>query len=315
MNRIIKKIQSKLAKKEDILSELRDLSNSELNSFLLELFRLKSQDITPSELLNQFRNNRFVSPADIDIVKIKEIEIEWLKYAAENNFKTINLSPLAPFGSCSAVGLVNQNNVVSALRGTEIVSDATNILALKIANDSKETTDKRSIIRYSTTHRHVRGQYFTNPAFSAHFSVFCLASGGFDTGNYEFEISQLNEHIRILLNLLSRRFKDDQLFIKFYLKENSERLHSLLKNKQDLLFRTDKEILLKKDLDSKYYQAVQFKIGIKKDNQEIDLADGGDVSWTQKLLGNKKHRLFISGIGLDLMEKIYKSNTGHSRLN
>jgi hypothetical protein len=308
MNRIIKKIQSKLANKEDILFELRDLSNSELNSFLLELFRLKSQDISPSELLNQFRNNRFVSPADIDIIKIKETEIEWLKYSAENNFKTINLSPLAPFGSCSAVGLVNQNNVVSALRGTEIVSDATNILALKIANDFKEAADRQSVIKYSTTHRHVRGQYFSNPAFSAHFSVFCLASGGFDTGNYEFELSQLNEHIRILFNLLARRFKDNQLFIRFYQKENSERLHSLLENNQGL-FRTDKEILFKEDFDNKYYKTVQFKIGVKKGTQEIELADGGDVSWTQKLLGNKKHRLFISGIGLDLMEKIYKSDT------
>jgi hypothetical protein len=32
----------------------------------------------------------------------------------------------------------------------------------------------------------------------------------------------------------------------------------------------------------------------------IELVDGGFVDWTQKLLGNKKERLLISGTGIDL---------------
>lgn len=31
----------------------------------------------------------------------------------------------------------------------------------------------------------------------------------------------------------------------------------------------------------------------------INIGDGGFVDWTQKLLGNKKERCLISGIGLD----------------
>jgi len=41
MDKIIAKIQAKLANKEDVLLELAKLTNSELNSFLLELFRIK----------------------------------------------------------------------------------------------------------------------------------------------------------------------------------------------------------------------------------------------------------------------------------
>ncbi len=162
---------------------------------------------------------------------------------------------------------------------------------------------KRLILRYATTHRHVRGQYFTNPDFSPHFSVFCLASGGFDTGNYEFEISQLNEHIRILFNLLGKRFDKDQLNIRFYLKFKSEHFFSLLTGKQDL-FWADKKIRVIENFDNNYYNTIQFKIFLKRDNQETDLADGGVTDWTQKLLGNKKHRLFISGLGLDLVTKM-----------
>ena len=32
----------------------------------------------------------------------------------------------------------------------------------------------------------------------------------------------------------------------------------------------------------------------------IELVDGGFVDWTQKLLGNKKERLLITGTGIDL---------------
>ena len=303
MNKIIAKIQDKLSNKKNVLSELEKLSNSELNTFLLELFRIKSQNINPIETVKQFNKNRFVAPADTDIIKLKEIEIEWLKYAKEKEYKPVNLSPLAPFATCSSVGLVNQNNVISALRGTEVVSDATNVLALKIANEFKEIRDKSLMLRYSTTHKHIRGQYFSNPNFSAHFSVLCLASGGFDKGNYKFEISQLEEHIEIMYSLINRKFKENQLSIKFLVKDNSEQIQTLLKQRNDL-FWADKEVVTIEDFDNKYYKTIQFKIGIKKDNQVIEVADGGDVDWTQKLLGNKKHRLFISGIGLDLIEKI-----------
>ena len=303
MDKIIAKIQAKLANKEDVLSELAKLTNPELNSFLLELFRIKSQRVNPSEVVKQFNKNRFVSPADTNILKLKEIEVEWLTYAEENGYKPLNLSPLAPFAACSSVGLVNQNNVVTALRGTEVVSDATNVIALKIASEFKAAKDRNLILKYSTTHRHIRGQYFSNPNFSAHFSVFCLVAGGLDNGNYEFEISQLEEHIQIMFSLLKRRFNENQLFIKFLVKENSEQFHSILKQRENL-FWADKEVVFVEDFDNKYYKTIQYKIVIKKNNREIEIADGGDVDWTQKLLGNRKHRLFISGIGLDLMEKI-----------
>jgi hypothetical protein len=304
MNKIIAKIEDKLSDSDNVLSGLEKLSNSELNTFLLELFRIKSQKVKPTELVKQFNENRFVVPADTDIIQLKEIEIQWLKYIKERKYKPVNLSPVAPFATCSSVGLVNQNNVISALRGTEVVSDASNILALKIANEFRDIKDKDLILRYSASHRHIRGQYFENPNFSTHFTVLCLASGGFDTGNYNFEITQLEEHVEILYTLIKRKFTEDLLFIRFLIKEGSEKIQTLLKQSKKM-FWTDKEVVNVQDFDNKYYKTIQFKIGIRINNQAIEVADGGDVDWTQKLLGNKKHRLFISGIGIDLMEKLY----------
>lgn len=303
MNKIVAKIQDKLADKKDVLSELGNLSNSELNSFLLELFRIRSLKVDPTEIVNQFKENRFVAPSETDIVKQKQIEIECLEHVQAKGYKTVNLSPVTPFGTSSAVGMVNQNNVISALRGAEVVSDATNVLALKMASEFKKLQDKNSISRYATTHRHIRGQYFSNPNFTAHFSVLCLASSGFDKGNYEFELTQLEEQLAMLYKLLEKQFQGEPMYIKLFAKENSEQFQSLLQNRQES-FWADKEIIWFDDFDNKYYKTIQFKIGVKKGNQSLEIADGGDVDWTQKLLGNRKHRMFISGLGIDLMEKV-----------
>jgi len=38
--------------------------------------------------------------------------------------------------------------------------------------------------------------------------------------------------------------------------------------------------------------------------EEWEIADGGFVDWTQRLLGNRKERLLISGFGLELLVKM-----------
>ena len=63
MNKVLEKIHRKLGA-GPALSELAEkLSLSELNTFLLELFRLKTRQVDPAQLLRQFGANRFVTPA------------------------------------------------------------------------------------------------------------------------------------------------------------------------------------------------------------------------------------------------------------
>jgi len=303
MSKIIEKIHQKLGPGPALAELAEKLSLSELNTFLLELFRLKAGQVAPAQLLRQFSENRFAAPAAVDALALRQTELDWLKVAKERQFQPLALSPLAPLGACSAIGHVDQNNVLSAVRGTEVVSDATNVLALQIAQDAKAAKGKNAVSRYAATHRHVRGQAFDNPSFTAHFSVFCMASGGWDTGNYAFELNQLNEHLSIILTLLRQHFPEERLFIRFYRKKNAavfmERMaeyqegawHSLPHEFHD-------------DLEHEYYGLIQSKVFLRLDNGEIDLADGGPVDWTQRLLSNKKHRLFISGIGLELVHKL-----------
>ena len=303
-------ISSLVAKKTgypDLLDDLsKKLSASELNSLLLEVFRLRAKKITPTELLRQFEKNRFAQPSEVDTIYFNEFELRCLKLAKTKGFSPITLSPLAPFGTCSAVAFVDQNNIVTASRGTEVVSDATNIFAMLIAKELKKKRDP-GLIKYATTHRHVRGQALSNPAFTPHFGIFCLATGGHDTGSFSFELEQLLDHITTHLSVYSNEFdlKKEKLLLKIFPKEENEVFHQKVK---DMLKRINDAIIVQMEKEvnpGEYYKLVQFKFFIERNGQEINLSDGGFVDWTQKLIPNKKHRLIISGIGTEL---VYKMN-------
>ena len=289
--------------KEMTMEELKDLPLSELNSCLLELFREKSSQLSPAQVLSQFRESRFVALSDIDPFTLRETEINWLKIASGYNFLPVELSPLTPLGTCSVLAHVDQNNIVSAIRGTEVVSDATNVLALQLAVDFKHNSDKHFIQKYATVHRHVRGQTTDNPKFSAHFSTFCMASGGYDTGNNGFELDQLHDHLSAIYNILKRHFNDDQLALRFYLKKDSDSFREKLVEAREKIW-SDINYEFIDDRNHEYYQLIQFKVFVKKDKEEYNLADGGFVDWTQKLLSNQKHRCMISGIGIELFHRI-----------
>jgi len=287
---------------ETTLAELKECSLSELNTILLGLFKEKASSLSPSRVLELF-HSRFTKPSDIDPISMRETELMWLKQAREQSFQPVVLSPLTPLGTCSVLGHVDQNNVVSAIRGAEVVSDATNVLAIQLADDFKKNPAKDLVKRYSTVHRHVRGQAFDNPKFSAHFSTFCLASGGYDRGNFEFELSELHEHISLVYNILANYFSPEDMEIRFYMKRDSDILRDRLTTSNGHIW-SDKSVKYIDTPDHEYYKFIQFKVSVRKGGMEFDIADGGLVDWTQKLLSNKKHRCMISGIGIELLHRI-----------
>jgi len=302
MEKLLQKIQGKLSK-DNFLSEIaKKLSGTEFNSLMLEIFKIRAAKVKPALLLREFKNNRFVGPATISTIKNRELALEWLKYADKKGFSAITLSPVSPLGTCSSIGTVSQNKVISSLRGTEVVADATNVLALKIAQDLEGITDKKQVHKYSTVHRHIRSQFFNNPDLSAHFDIFCMASGGFDTGSYAFVLQQLNEHIAIILDLLIISFSEADLYLKFFIKDDNNFLVTRL-NQPDQVW-SNMRFDFVTDLENKYYQVIQFKIFISLNGTEINIADGGVVDWTQQLSGNKKHRTIISGVGIELAQKL-----------
>ena len=195
------------------------LSGSDLNSLLLEVYRQKAAKIDATELLARYRNNRLVQPSPIDMIGLLELELQVLRYMRGHGFHAVELSPAAQFGSCSVVATVDQQKVLSAVRNTEIMADATNALALHIASTVRAMGGRSAEAgrrhedrvaqrsggrnRLCTVHRHIRTQPFPTGYFP-HFKIGCMVSSGLDVGNYGFECGALLEQLRVLFGLLRK---------------------------------------------------------------------------------------------------------------
>lgn len=53
------------------------------------------------------------------------------------------------------------------------------------------------------------------------------------------------------------------------------------------------------DFDNPYYRGVNIKYYIPMNGSPMELGDMGFADWTQKLLGRKKERMFISAMGME----------------
>src|SRR5262249_737306 len=145
----------------------RDLPGTELHSLLLEVMHERAAARTPADVLARFAHDRFVTPAPVDQRALVAIDAAMLAAAAE--FEALELSPLAPLGTCSTMALTDQHRVVSATRGLEVCSDPTNVLALECAQRLK----RGGPVHLATSQRVVRAQPAPDkPGFAQHFRIF-----------------------------------------------------------------------------------------------------------------------------------------------
>jgi hypothetical protein len=170
-------------------------------SLLLDVMARRAGQRTPAGLLRQWTGDDFVRPALVDQRTLVELDGHLL--AAARGFEALELSPVAPLGACAVPGLTSQNRVLSALRGTEVVADPTNLLALECAHRLRR--DSSQVVRLATCHRCVRAQAFPRrPGFSRHFRIFCLATAGRELKDHGFAVEALMEQIDTHLAALDR---------------------------------------------------------------------------------------------------------------
>lgn len=257
---------------EEVLDRLAGLSGSDLTSFLLALSRRRAQALSGPDVLRQYRTDRFVAPSSVPFSVLRAAE-DRLLAALPPSFSVLGLAPVAPLGTCSAVALMDQNNVVSTMRGTEVAADPTNALALEAALLRQSGPDD---IRLAAVQRVVRAQMFSGAGRFAHFSLFAAVSAGRDRGSLAFEREHFAEHVAFL-----RAACGDVEFRVTVLDPRFEVLRGDLP--ADPTRRTG------------YYKGLCFKVF----RDGVEIGDGGFVDWTARLTGNRKERLLISGIGVD----------------
>jgi len=296
----------------DVLSER--LSPSDLSALLLEVYRRQAGKISPSALLSAYRQNRFAKPSAVHAVAFREFELDWLRAGLAAGFEPLQLSPVAPLGSCSAVATVHQHKVLSALRGTEVVADCTNVLALEACVRRQAAGYPTAPLHLCAAHRHLRTPQTSIPGFTAHFGVFCLSSAGRDTGSFSFEKENLASHVGFYLDVLRGVF--DGPHLKIVLKaldpeSGPNRLFDAVSEEIEQRFPGEIiQVIRIPQRQQGYYSALQFGIVLEYRETEYAVIDGGFTDWTQQLTGNRKERFVASAIGLEFVWKLRAGQIG-----
>jgi hypothetical protein len=282
---------------------------SELWSLLLDLFERRAARRKPVDLVRQWERDRFTSPAIVDQRTLNELDSHLLAAAAD--FEALDLSPLAPLGVCSVVGPTSQNKIVSALRGTEVVSDPTNVLALECARRLREKPQQT--LRLATSHRCVRAQpQPKGPGYSQHFRLFCMATGGRERKDQMFVTDSLIEHIVTHLAALDRLEQHGYAFPHRQVKVLATPDRAALGDRIAAALEATHGRLLagitRDTLDHAYYHGLRFMISVPspKDN-DVPLIDGGAFDWLGKLTANRKLVLVASGMGSQLAAMVFRT--------
>jgi hypothetical protein len=130
-----------------------------------------------------------------------------------------------------------------------------------------------------------------------------------DTGNYAFECDGLLEQLRVLFGFLHDEMGMDGLRLVLKKRGGYDQRNALIDRVYEHLVREmpGEEIVKEEEpAANDYYKGIQFKLYANAGGRVWEIADGGFVDWTQRLLENRKERLLISGFGLEWMYKIRK---------
>jgi hypothetical protein len=281
------------------------LTPTDLQSLLLEVYRLRISQLQPAQVLSSYQKNRFVQPVRISPVNL----LKWEQIAFEQlpvEFLALELSPVCPLGTNSAVAPVDPSWSVATIRNSEVVSDPTNVLALECASRRKALlrADPKSstAVHLAASQRLLRAQNYRNSKLVAHFSLFALCSAGRDQGNLSFEISALGAQIGCYLSAL-QAYLGGSVLLQLSISDFSPSENRALINDRLLAPIQQKYAGVECGWDERrssgrgYYHSLCFHIhAITPTGQRLELADGGALDWTQKYLSNAKERLIASGI-------------------
>ncbi len=113
----------------ELARTLTSLPPTNLQSLLLEVYRLRSGQRRPAELLAEVQSNRLVRPGTVPPLCLARWEALAFGLLSQS-FEAIELSSCSPLGTSSVVAAAHQHRAVSTCRNIEVVSAPTNVLAL-----------------------------------------------------------------------------------------------------------------------------------------------------------------------------------------
>jgi hypothetical protein len=270
------------------------LSPADLQTLLLGVSRRRAAGITPARLMRRWRQDRYVQPTAADPRALWRLEARlWDLLPGE--FEGVELSPVAPLGTCSAVGLVSQDRVISTVRGSEVVSDPTNVLALEAAARRKEAGEP---VHLASCTRVLRGQPFDAPGLFQHFRLFALVSSARDRGSATTEAALLTAHLGFWVRALGELLPGRQVALQFTVFDFPPLRERIKDTVRPALEPLPGGVTIDEDPARErargYYERGAIRVDVAAGDDWLEVGDGGFTSWTAQLLGDAKERTFIS---------------------
>jgi len=289
------------------------LTPADLQTLLLDVSRHRAAAVSPARLMRRWRDDRYVQAAGSDPRRGWALEARlWAQLP--DTFAGVDLSPVAPLGVCSALGPVSQDRVISTVRGTEVVSDPTNVLALEAAQRRQRSgTDA---VHLAACHRVLRGQPFDAPGAFQHFRLFTLVSSARDRGSGTTEAALLTAHLRFWASALGDLLPDRLSTISytvFGFPPLRERVDDTV---LPALAPIPAAVTIEEDPAMQrargYYERGALRIDIaavagEQEEGQHEVGDGGFTDWTARLLNNAKERCLISCLSTERMTALARA--------
>jgi hypothetical protein len=176
-----------------------ELPASDLQSLMLDVYRARVRNGRSRAALADAERNAVAAPSSIDARRLNAFDSAAFRVAAA--FEAVDLSPVCTLGTNHFLGGIDQNNVLTTIRGVELLGDPTPAMAYECARRRRRQRAPEPPVRLCASQRVVRLQPFDVPGFTPHFRLFGLVSAGRDTGSNAFEVRHLREHIAFYLGL------------------------------------------------------------------------------------------------------------------
>jgi hypothetical protein len=243
----------------------------------------------------------FVQPLDVDARLLHRLDGFALDAAAD--FQALQLSPVAPLGSCSTLAPTSQDRTLSAARGTEVVSDPTNVLALECAARLRREPD--AAVRLCALHQVLRAQPLPPlPGYSRHFRLFVLAEAGPGRADDAFEVDAALRHIAVMDRLFDRCGEIGAAFPDRRAVVLASESRKVLADRvcSGLAAALPHVAVARQPLEKTYYSGLRVMFGASTRAGEFcPIGDLGLFDWVGKLTANHRHRFVASGLGLQLI--------------
>lgn len=283
----------------DDAARLAALSPSRATPLLLAMARAQAARRRPADLLRQMARDGYVQPAAVDQRLLHRLDGVALDAAPHH--PAVALSPVAPLGACSVVGPTSQDRTLSAARGAEVVSDPTNVLALRCAEAL--AADPRRDVRFCTVHQVLRAQPLPpGKGFTRHFRLFCVVDAGPGRPDDGFEVDAVARHVALFDRLfdgcaaVGARFPDRAARVLTTEDVLGDRVAAALRAALPHVE------VQRGPLDAAYYGGLRVMFGARAtDGTWLPIGDTGRFDWVAQLTSDARQRFVASGLGLQLI--------------